>query len=548
MINGIQKSKNIKRSITEPKFGKIFIKRFLIWFGVFSVIAIITISELDNYTWNLRWETINTYRKKVQEAAEILYEADPESEDYSMYQDRLKVRLSIYQSIDYNYAEAQIGGLKFATDKDTAYTYLRDEGKEYSDCYFIEDISYFEPIDEYMDGKISYKRIVPNIDKYAYDPLIRLGVYMELIDPGVEYMPKTLYINREKHTFIPGIVMVSYHGKTYEVDCTPADTKGFELYDAGDNYWLNVYFVSYRMDPVLSSKDISYYDVLDPDTNNYPLTLELNEFNNDDKKYPITIGYSPSREKSFFELAPATSIVIPVIDILLAAIVALILAVIKYQRDKTVWKIFEYRIKTTEAMAHDLKTPLSTMMFYLENLEESSKDPDKVIEYTKNLSDKVMTMDHMIGDILLLSRSESGQINLTKEELSVKELVTESLKEFPGMKAEIKGDDVILMTDKKILMQAVMNLLSNCDRYGKKESVVDIVIGREALTITNKTDKSYDDVESLKKPFVKGDDSRGNKGAGLGLAIADNNLAMLGYKLELSSKSDEFRAKVKIKP
>ena len=172
MINGIQKSKNIKRSITEPKFGKIFIKRFLIWFGVFSVIAIITISELDNYTWNLRWETINTYRKKVQEEAEILYEADPESEDYSMYQDRLKVRLSIYQSIDYNYAEAQIGGLKFATDKDTAYTYLRDEGKEYSDCYFIEDISYFEPIDEYMDGKISYKRIVPNIDKYAYDPLI----------------------------------------------------------------------------------------------------------------------------------------------------------------------------------------------------------------------------------------------------------------------------------------------------------------------------------------------------------------------------------------
>ena len=229
-------------------------------------------------------------------------------------------------------------------------------------------------------------------------------------------------------------------------------------------------------------------------------------------------------------------------------IVSLVLSVIRYQKDKTVWEIFEYRVKTSEAMAHDLKTPLSTIMFYLEDLEESSESPEKVLECKNNINDKVVTMDHMIGDILLLSRSESGQINLTKEELSVKELVTESLKEFPGMKAEIKGDDVILMTDKKILMQAVMNLLSNCDRYGKKESVVDIVIGREALTITNKTDNSYDDVESLKKPFVKGDDSRGNKGAGLGLAIADNNLAMLGYKLELSSKSDEFRAKVKIKP
>ena len=157
-------------------------------------------------------------------------------------------------------------------------------------------------------------------------------------------------------------------------------------------------------------------------------------------------------------------------------------------------------------------------------------------------------MDHMIGDILLLSRSESGQINLTKEELSVKELVTESLKEFPGIKAEIEGEDVILTTDKKIFTQVIMNLLSNCDRHGKKGSVVDIFISREALTITNKSDKSYDDADSLKRPFVKGDDSRGNKGAGLGLAIADNNLSMLGYKLELSSEPDEFCARVDFKP
>jgi hypothetical protein len=548
MINGNQKSKNIKKSITEPKFGKIFIKRFLVWLGVFSVIAFITMSELDNYTWNLRSENINTYRIKVQEEAKTLYEADPESEDYSWYQDRLKIALSIYQYIDYNYAEAQIGNLRFASDKDTAYTFLPAEGKEHNDIFFIEDISYFDPIDEYMDGKISYKRIVTQIDKYAYDPLIRLGVYMGLVDPEVDYTPKTLYINREKHTFIPGIVMVSYHGKTYEVDCTPADTKGFELYDAGDNYWLLCYYVSYRMDPDLSSKDISDYDVLDPDVNYYPRMIEKNEYNNDDNKYPITIGFNHRRELSFFERAPLTSVVIPVIDILFAAILALILSVIKYQRDKTVWKIFEYRIKTTEAMAHDLKTPLSTMMFYLENLEKSSNDPEKVLECKNNINDKVVAMDHMIGDILLLSKSESGKVNLTKEEVNVKTLVTECLKEFPGMKSEINGDDITLTTDKKVLAQVVMNLLSNCDRYGKEESAIDIAVSPDALTITNKTDKTYDDVDSLKKPFVKGEDSRGNKGAGVGLAIADNNLAMLGYKLELSSESDEFRARIKFKP
>ena len=200
-------------------------------------------------------------------------------------------------------------------------------------------------------------------------------------------------------------------------------------------------------------------------------------------------------------------------------------------------------------MAHDLKTPLSTVMFYLENLEESSKEPEKVLEYTKNINDKIVTMDHMISDILLFSRSESGKTVLNKEEVSLKDLLAESLKEFPDMETDIKGDDITLTTDRKVLDQVIMNLLSNCDRYREKGSVVDIVIDPEAgtLTLTNKTDRSYDDVESLKKPFVKGDDSRGNKGTGLGLAVADNNLAILGYKLELASESGKFCVKVKFK-
>ena len=114
------------------------------------------------------------------------------------------------------------------------------------------------------------------------------------------------------------------------------------------------------------------------------------------------------------------------------------------------------------------------------------------------------------------------------------------------MKTEIKGDDVTITTDKKIFAQVIMNLISNCDRHGRKGSVVDFSITPEALTITNKTDKTYDDVESLKKPFVKGDDSRGNKGAGLGLAIAENNLSMLKYKLELKTEGDKFYAVVKL--
>ena len=128
------------------------------------------------------------------------------------------------------------------------------------------------------------------------------------------------------------------------------------------------------------------------------------------------------------------------------------------------------------------------------------------------------------------------------------QLVTECLDEFPDMMTDITGSDITLTTDRKVLGQVITNLLSNCDRYKESGSFVYIAITPEALTLTNKTDRSYDDVDSLKKPFVKGDDSRGNKGSGLGLAVADNNLAILGYKLELLSKPGEFIARIQFKP
>ena len=115
------------------------------------------------------------------------------------------------------------------------------------------------------------------------------------------------------------------------------------------------------------------------------------------------------------------------------------------------------------------------------------------------------------------------------------------------MKAEIKGDDVILKTDRILFKQAIDNLLSNCYRYREADSVIDISIDSGKLTISNMTSMTYEDVDSLKKPFVKGDDSRGNKGTGLGLAIAENNLSILRFALELASEEGRFQAAVKFK-
>ena len=543
----------LKKAVTKPVFGKIFIVWFLFWLVLFSFAAGYVYTQLhDIVLQSSIYNPTQGYRRKIEETADMLSEIEPDSNGYEILLSRLKFCLAAYQAAGYNYAEVQIGDLLIATDKDTAF--FRDGTYHISSLtinekemyfYFIEDISYLDPLNEFLrnNGMRDEKQAVDHWYRYERDPLVNK---LEFDNDRSETLISA-YVNREEYTFLPGIIRIERNGKTYDIDCTPSDTKGYEYVEFAPEDKEKI-FMCYRVGDGLSAGDVYYQK------------FKVDDYVLDDENYydikargwnlieTWRVGYSDYKVENVFVMAPFSSALITAVYIAAAVLAALVSSVIRYQKAKTVWEIFEYRVKTTEAMAHDLKTPLSTIMFYLENLEESSEDPEKVLEYSGNINDKVVAMDHMIGDILLLSQSESGKIELTKEDVSIKKLVTECLDEFPDMMTDITGSDITLTTDRKVLGQVITNLLSNCDRYKESGSFVYIAITPEALTLTNKTDRSYDDVDSLKKPFVKGDDSRGNKGSGLGLAVADNNLAILGYKLELLSKPGEFIARIQFKP
>ena len=551
-----------KKTINKPRFGRIFAVRFLISLIICSLIANYVLYELDNYVWKKADSECTLLRKSITELAASMIYKIPDSEEYKQDLNQLKQYIATYQSYDHCYIEVHVHDQRITLD-DTAYFILGEVYKDennpeepiiHDNAYFIESISYLDPLNEYMDGLLDERKQNETYRKWARDPIFDSLDHVGNYDRFRSYKMKSFYVNRETHTFIPGTIIAEYMGNEYEIDCTPENTKGYPKLeiDSGKTDFSIYLNILYRESPKLSSTDFLY--VIVPD-----ITLETDEIEYDQYadylrngkmyEYSWYVGYSQPYYSlpPVITLAPVSSAIIIVAAILTTTIAALIVSVIKYQKEKTVWNIFEYRTKTTEAMAHDLKTPLSSMMFYLEDLEDSSEDPEKVREYAKALNDKVVGMDHMIADILQFSRSESGKVDLNKEKVSLKELVFDSLKEFPEMKTEIRGEDISLTTDRKILAQVIVNLLSNCDRYGRKGAVVDIEIAPESVTISNKTDRTYEDADSLKKPFVKGDNSRGNKGTGLGLAIADNDLSILGYKLELSSEADEFKAKVKFR-
>ena len=518
--------KKKKQAITEPKFVKIFCIRFLILLGILETISILLVVKLGSDINDRRRYNTNELTYSIKSLIESYCGNDDLRESYLNY---IKMDLYLFSSMDYNYAEIRLDDLYLATDKDTARISIPDEsGFASDDSYYIEDISYLEPAEEYLT---EFRKQYILSSRYTNDPVLSIIYNSDsVIDKVHFFRPKTVYINREDHTFLPGIVVIENNaGDRFEVDCTPADTKGYELISYTDEPWEYVFI--FRLDPDLTLDNAESTKIWDSVANS--------------QNHQGTFSYTEFRERSVWDLAPLTSALILISGLILPLIISIVLSVIKYQREKTIWNIFRYRTMTTEAMAHDLKTPLAALQAYAEYLEYSPHDPEKVREYSGYISDKVASMDHMISDILVLSQSGSGKSEITIESVSLRSLLEESLDSFPQMKTEITGDDVTLSTDRKLFKQAVDNLLSNCDRYGEKDGTVDIEITPEALTVTNSTSLSYDDVDSLKQPFVKGDNTRGSKGTGLGLSIAENNLDILGYSLDLVSGKGTFKAIVR---
>ena len=534
-----------REAIKKPVFLKLFAVRFIIFLMVF-----LTAASALLYGYNHEIESTKQfyrcYLSAIGKRAAELYASEPGSEEYNKILSEIKLKIAIYQMVEHNYVEVHMGQ-DVITVPDTAYMFVPEEEQR---IFFIEDMTYLAPLIEYDNGRFNPQKHNEWAGKNQYELIYRfVSDAIRNNDQGLfdrQINIKDAYINRKTHTFIPGKVRITDFGKEYIVDCTPEDTKGYEKFEPGWTW--DSLLICYRLDAGLTSKDVNSYII--PDAKGEPVGItELSFFEDGfNKSTPWYVAYREDFiAHSVFETAPVTSNCIVVTAVVLAGLVAFILANIRYHKDNTVWKVFLYRTKVAEAMAHDLKTPLAAIGAYAESMESFPGDASKTAEYTAKITEKVAVMDHMIEDILALSKGGTGKMKISAEEVSVLSLLKESLEAFPEMKTEIKGDDVTLKTDRKLLEQAIGNLLSNCDRYGEKGSAVTISLAPSSLTIANKTADSFDDVESLKKPFVKGSGSRNDKGTGLGLSIADNNLNILGYKLELSFSDGVFTARVKFK-
>ncbi|MBO0410169.1 HAMP domain-containing histidine kinase [Enterococcus hulanensis] len=204
--------------------------------------------------------------------------------------------------------------------------------------------------------------------------------------------------------------------------------------------------------------------------------------------------------------------------------------------------------ETISNISHDLRTPLTAIIGYLQLLEREALSKDQR-EFVRVSLEKSMTMKNLTQSFFELSYYESQNIELDLRKINLSNLVIEGILQetsnFEKYTITPKFDiqeDCWVYKDERLLVRLLQNLISNVLQHGK-ESVHFVLSQKEEtiLTITNKYDNKIEiDTGKLFHRFYISDKSRNSKGNGLGLAIVKALSERLNINVSASVEEDLF--------
>ncbi|GIP40131.1 two-component sensor histidine kinase [Paenibacillus sp. J31TS4] len=208
-------------------------------------------------------------------------------------------------------------------------------------------------------------------------------------------------------------------------------------------------------------------------------------------------------------------------------------------------------------VSHDLKTPLTSIINYVDLLKQKELTPEQIHSYVDVLDRKTQRLKTLIEDLFDASKMASGNVELKIETVNVADLLNQALAEFNDRIAEssltfrvhVANPSVTAPLDGKQTWRVFENLIGNALNYSLPHSRVYIDLfeepGRVVLTIKNVSAYEIDfAAEELFERFKRGDQSRHTDGSGLGLAIAKSIVEMQGGRLEIELNGDLFQVTV----
>ena len=211
------------------------------------------------------------------------------------------------------------------------------------------------------------------------------------------------------------------------------------------------------------------------------------------------------------------------------------------------------KVELITNVSHDIKTPLTSIISYIELMKTEPDLPPHMQDYLKIVSQKADRLRHMLQDIFDVSKAATGNITLMPEYIGLDKLLRQTLGDMDGVmndseltwRVQIPQEDFPVYADGQRMYRVFQNLIKNAAQYALEGSRVYVELQKQGqnAVVTIQNISKYEltmDGDSLTARFVRGDDSRSTSGSGLGLSIAKSFTEACGGTFHVTVKGDLF--------
>ena len=208
-------------------------------------------------------------------------------------------------------------------------------------------------------------------------------------------------------------------------------------------------------------------------------------------------------------------------------------------------------------VSHDIKTPLTSIINYVELLKQENFEDAKIRRYIEVLEQKSQRLKTLTEDVVEASKVSSGNITLEYMNLNLAEMIQQVSGEFEerfqmrNLKEVLvlPEEEVIIRVDGRRMWRIFENIYNNAAKYAMEGTRIyaELVVesGNAKFSLKNISEQALNiSADELTERFIRGDISRSTEGSGLGLSIAKTLVQMQGGLFELYLDGDLFKVTI----
>lgn len=213
-----------------------------------------------------------------------------------------------------------------------------------------------------------------------------------------------------------------------------------------------------------------------------------------------------------------------------------------------------FRTELITNVSHDIKTPLTSIINYVDLIGKEEPESEKMREYIDVLSRQSARLKKLIDDLIEASKASTGNLNVNLQRCELGVLLDQTAGEY-GERLSKAGLELVLtkpeepvsiMADGRHMWRIFDNLMNNACKYAQPGTRIYLTlnrVGSRANVIFRNISRSMLNItgDELMERFVRGDSSRNTEGSGLGLNIAKSLAQLQGGELELTLDGDLFK-------